>query len=94
MQQPEKVLVPAMVGLDMADAVALAATAEVTVEVVIGPVAVGAVTAQEPQAGTQVEPGSVVQVTVERPDGGGGRDRAPMPVGPDDPAEAGAPTGV
>jgi beta-lactam-binding protein with PASTA domain len=91
----EKVLVPALVGLEVGDAHQLAFEARV---VVVGPdpatplPVAGVVTAQQPGAGTRVEPAHQVVVMVDPgPDegGGGGGGGRPLPTptpGPLDPA--------
>lgn len=93
--QPEKVLVPALVGLDMSDATRLAFTAGVALDPITGPAMTGAVTGQQPLAGTQVEPGSAVQITVDESGGGGGGGAALVPPpSPLDPSGAQDPAGV
>ncbi|WP_073455086.1 PASTA domain-containing protein [Pseudonocardia thermophila] len=94
-QEPEKVLVPALVGLDFADATRLAALSGIALDPITGPVREGAVTGQQPLAGTTVPPGSTVQVTVEETGrgGGGGSALIPPPT-PLDPTGAGDPAGV
>jgi beta-lactam-binding protein with PASTA domain len=90
MTGPEHVLVPALVGLDIADAHELALTARVAV---VGedpdvplPLS-GVVTAQEPGAGTQVYPGDPVMIRViDGGGGGGGSARIPPGPRPRDPA--------
>jgi beta-lactam-binding protein with PASTA domain len=92
----EKVLVPALVGLEVGDAHQLAFEARV---VVVGPdpatplPVAGVVIAQEPTAGTRVEPAHQVVIAVDTgPDddggggGGGGRPLSTPPPGPLDPA--------
>jgi beta-lactam-binding protein with PASTA domain len=85
---PQKVLVPALVGLGVQDAHALARTAEVVVVSAEpdGDLPVtGTVSAQQPGAGTRVEPATPVAVLVEQDDPGGGRGVAappPEPLGP------------
>lgn len=88
MNTPHLVLVPALVGLDAADAHDLATSAGV---VAVDPTSdgtptlTGTVTAQDPQAGTRVEPGSPVTVWIEKPGGGGGGGgggSAPVTPGP------------
>ncbi|MGI5130099.1 PASTA domain-containing protein [Pseudonocardia sp. CA-107938] len=86
MEHREKVLVPALVGLDMIDATRLAAAAGVALDPITGPARSGEVTGQQPLAGTKVDPGSAVQITVDESGGGGGGGSAlvppPVPVGP------------
>lgn len=89
MTGPEHVLVPALVGLDIADAHELALTARVAV---VGedpdvplPLS-GVVTAQQPGAGTQVLPGDPVMIEVVGGGGGGGSARVPPGPRPLDPA--------
>ncbi len=91
MEKQEKVLVPALVGLDVGDAHELAFTARVVA--VAGdpdeplPVS-GVVTAQLPEAGTRVAPADPVIIAVDPGGGGGGGGRRvePPPPGPMDPA--------
>lgn len=83
----EHVLVPAMVGLDVTDAQALALAARVvtvTEDPDTPPPRYGTVIAQRPTAGTQVLPGDPVTIWVEAGDdgGGGGGGSAPRPVDP------------
>jgi hypothetical protein len=69
----EHVLVPALVGLDVVDAQALAVAARVvttTDDPDTPPRLTGTVVAQKPMAGTQVHPGDTVTIWVE--DTGGG----------------------
>jgi beta-lactam-binding protein with PASTA domain len=89
----EKVLVPALVGLEVSEAHERAFDARL-VAVAVDPVAPlpvsGVVTAQSPAAGTRVDPGDSVEIVVDSgPDdgggGGGGAPLAPHP-GPLDPA--------
>ena len=90
-QDEEKVLVPALVGLDVADAHELAFEARV-VAVAADPdeplPASGVVTAQAPTAGTRVDPAAAVAIAVDPGGGGGGGGRrlAPPPPGPRDPS--------
>jgi hypothetical protein len=71
----EKVLVPALVGLEVGDAHELAFSARVVAvaadPTVPLPVA-GIVTAQEPSAGTRVDPADPVVIAVSSGPGGGG----------------------
>jgi hypothetical protein len=71
----EKVLVPALVGLEVGDAHELAFAARV-VAVTADPAtplpAAGVVTAQEPGAGTRVDPAATVAIAVDAGPGGGG----------------------
>ena len=92
--QPEKVLVPALVGLDMIDATRLAFTAGVALDPITGPARTGEVTGQQPLAGTQVDPGSAVQITVDESGGGGGGAALVPPPTPLDPSGAHDPAGV
>lgn len=91
MEKQEKVLVPALVGLDVGDAHELAFTARV-VAVAAGPddplPVSGVVTAQQPEAGTRVAPADAVAIAVDPGGGGGGGGRPvePPPPGPMDPA--------
>jgi beta-lactam-binding protein with PASTA domain len=83
----EHVLVPAMVGLDVIDAQALALAARivtVTEDPDTPPPQHGTVIAQRPTAGTQVLPGDPVMIWVDESDddGGGGGGSAPRPVDP------------
>ena len=86
----DHVLVPAMVGLDVADAQALALTARVapvTEDPDTPPPLSGTVIAQRPTAGTQVLPGDPVTIWVEEKGddggrGGGGGTRRPVPPTP------------
>lgn len=90
----EKVLVPALVGLEVGDAHELAFEARV-VAVAADPAeplpATGVVTAQAPGAGTRVDPAAAVAIAVD-PDpgggggGGGGRRLPSPPPGPRDPS--------
>ena len=68
MSAQEKVLVPALVGLEVSDAHEVAFAARV-VAVAVDPAAplpvAGVVTAQAPSAGTRVEPGASVEIAVE-----------------------------
>jgi beta-lactam-binding protein with PASTA domain len=87
----EKVLVPAFVGLEVAEAHALAFTARVAL-VTADPAeplpVTGVVTAQAPSAGTRVDPAASVAVAVD-PDhggGGGGGSTVEPPPQPLDPA--------
>jgi beta-lactam-binding protein with PASTA domain len=79
-----KVLVPALVGLEVSDAHELAFAARV-VAVAVDPAAPlptsGIVTAQAPNAGTRVDPGDTVEIVVE-PGGGGGGGGGSSPVEP------------
>lgn len=90
MTSPEHVLVPALVGLDCAEAKELALVARVAI---VGPdpehslPADGVVIGQKPMAGTQVRPGDRVIVWIEIDsdgdgDGDGGGGSAPRPDGP------------
>lgn len=89
MHDPEEVLVPALVGLDVQDAHELAFTARVVV--VSGEPegelpTTGTVIAQQPVAGTRTAPAASVEVLVE-PEGGGGGGQTvavppPEPLGP------------
>jgi hypothetical protein len=89
-RKQEKVLVPALVGLDIGDAHQLAFAARV---VAVAPdpddplPITGTVTAQAPTPGTRVVPAAPVVIAVE-PGGGGGGGRLvePPPPGPMDPA--------
>ena len=92
--QPEKVLVPALVGLDMTDATRLAFAAGVELDPIMGPARTGEVTGQQPLAGTQVEPGSTVQITVDESKGGDGGAALVPPPTPLDPSGARDPAGV
>ncbi|MGH3585840.1 MAG: hypothetical protein ACRDQ0_05915 [Pseudonocardia sp.] len=99
MSDQEKVLVPALVGLEVGDAHELAFTARV---VVVAPdpavplPTAGVVTAQQPSAGTRVEPAHPIVVAVDPGPGdeggggggggGGGRPLTTPPPGPLDPA--------
>jgi uncharacterized membrane protein YgcG len=71
----EKVLVPALIGLEVSDAHDLAFTARV-VAVAADPAiplpTAGVVTAQQPSAGTRVDPADTVAIAVEPRHGGGG----------------------
>jgi hypothetical protein len=89
----EKVLVPALVGLDVAEAHELAFRARV-VAVAADPdeelPVAGVITDQQPRAGCRVTPAASVAVIVEPPGGrggggGGGRIETPPP-GPVNPA--------
>lgn len=90
--QEEKVLVPALVGLEVSDAHELAFEARVVVvsadpDVPL-PVA-GTVVAQAPSAGTRVAPAHPVVVAVDTGGGGGGgggRKLTTPPPGPRDPS--------
>jgi beta-lactam-binding protein with PASTA domain len=94
-QQPEKALVPALVGLSLAEATRLAGAAGVTLEPITGPARDGEVTGQQPLAGLQVDPGTAVQVSVEEQGGGGGGGSALVPPPtPSDPSGAGDPAAV
>jgi hypothetical protein len=82
--------VPALVGLEIGEAHALALAARVVI-VSADPVdplpPTGIVTAQQPLAGYDVEPATAVEVLVEtRGGGGGGGVVAPSPPPPLDPA--------
>jgi beta-lactam-binding protein with PASTA domain len=96
--QEEKVLVPALVGLEVSDAHELAFEARVVV--VAGdpdePLpATGVVTAQAPAAGTRVHPAAAVAIAVDPGGGGGGgggRRLTPPPPGPRDPYGEKTPT--
>lgn len=94
MQQPEKALVPALVGLSLTEANRLAGAAGVTLDPITGPTRDGEVTGQQPLAGTQVDPGAEVQVVVEGDGGGGGGSALVPPPTPKDPTEAGDPAAV
>jgi beta-lactam-binding protein with PASTA domain len=90
--QEEKVLVPALVGLEVSDAHELAFEARVVV-VAADPdeplPAAGIVTAQAPTAGTRVDPAAAVAVAVDAQGGGGGgggRRLKTPPPGPRDPS--------
>jgi beta-lactam-binding protein with PASTA domain len=89
--QEEKVLVPALVGLQVGDAHELAFEARVVV-VAADPdeplPATGTVIAQSPTAGTRVAPAHPVAVAVESGGrgGGGGRRLTTPPPGPRDPS--------
>jgi hypothetical protein len=81
----DTVLVPALVGLDLADAHALAMDARVVIASAdpANPLpTTGVVTAQEPAAGLKAEPADTVLVVVDE----GGHDRAPVPPASTDPA--------
>lgn len=89
--QEEKVLVPALVGLEVSAAHELAFEARVVV-VAADPddplPTTGVVTAQAPTAGTRVHPAAAVAVAVDPGGGGGGgggRRLTPPPPGPRDP---------
>ncbi|WP_094930269.1 PASTA domain-containing protein [Pseudonocardia sp. MH-G8] len=77
MSDQEKVLVPALIGLEVSDAHDLAFTARV-VAVAADPAiplpTAGVVTAQQPSAGTRVDPADTVAIAVEPRHGGGGGD--------------------
>jgi hypothetical protein len=87
----EKVLVPALVGLDVSDAHQLAFAARV---VAVAPdpdkplPITGTVTAQAPAPGTRVVPAAPIVIAVDPGGGGGGGGRLvePPPPGPMDPA--------
>lgn len=90
--QEQKVLVPALVGLDVSDAHELAFEARVVV-VAADPdeplPLTGTVVAQSPIAGTRVEPAHPVVIAVESRGGGGGgggRRLTTPPPGPRDPS--------
>ena len=96
--QEEKVLVPALVGLEVSAAHELAFEARVVV-VAADPdeplPATGVVTAQAPSAGTRVHPAAAVAVAVDPGGGGGGgggRRLTPPPPGPRDPYGEKTPT--
>jgi beta-lactam-binding protein with PASTA domain len=96
--QEEKVLVPALVGLEVSAAHELAFEARVVV-VAADPddplPATGVVTAQAPAAGTRVNPAAAVAVAVDPGGGGGGgggRRLTPPPPGPRDPYGEKTPT--
>jgi PASTA domain len=87
----EHVLVPALVGLDVADAQALAIAARVVTvsdDPDMPPRLTGTVVAQKPRAGTQVHPGDTVTIWVEDGGGddggggGGGGGGSPLPDSP------------
>jgi beta-lactam-binding protein with PASTA domain len=88
----EKVLVPALVGLDVSDAHELAFEARVVV-VTADPdeplPVTGTVIAQTPSAGTRVPPAAPVAIAVDKGGGGGGggggRRLTTPPPGPRDP---------
>ncbi|OZM77245.1 PASTA domain-containing protein [Pseudonocardia sp. MH-G8] len=87
MADEEHVLVPAMIGLDIVDAQALALAARVvtvTEDPDLPPPLSGVVVDQQPAAGTQVFPGEPVTIWVEEKGGGGGS--APLDPGPLQPA--------
>jgi hypothetical protein len=89
--EQEKVLVPALVGLDVAEAHELAFRARV-VAVAADPdeelPVAGVITDQQPRAGCRVTPAASVAVIVEPPGGGGGGGGrvATPPPGPRNPA--------
>ncbi|WP_345602379.1 PASTA domain-containing protein [Pseudonocardia adelaidensis] len=90
--QEEKVLVPALVGLEVSDAHELAFEARVVV-VTADPdeplPLTGTVVAQTPGAGTRVDPAHPVAIAVEAGGGGGGgggRRLTTPPPGPRDPS--------
>jgi beta-lactam-binding protein with PASTA domain len=90
-EREEKVLVPALIGLDVSDAHELAFEARVVV-VTADPdeplPATGTVIAQTPSAGTRVPPAAPVAIAVEKGGGGGGgggRRLTTPPPGPRDP---------
>ncbi|WP_170231537.1 PASTA domain-containing protein [Pseudonocardia kunmingensis] len=98
MSDQEKVLVPALIGLEVGDAHELAFAARV-VAVAADPATplptAGVVTAQDPSAGTRVDPAATVAIAVDAGpadgggDGGGGGGGRPLPTpppGPRDPA--------
>lgn len=90
MHEPEEVLVPALVGLDVHDAHELAFTARVVV--VSGDPdgelpATGTVVAQQPVAGTRTAAATFVAVLVESDGGGGGGQ--PVAVPPPEPLAPG-----
>ena len=83
----EYILVPAMVGLDIIDAQAVALAARVvtvTEDPNTPPPLSGTVIAQRPTAGTQVLPGDTVTIWVK--DGGGGFGPKPLDPNPLQPA--------
>ncbi|TWF79216.1 PASTA domain-containing protein [Pseudonocardia hierapolitana] len=91
-EREDKVLVPALVGLDVSDAHELAFEARVVV-VAADPdeplPATGVIIAQAPAAGTRVAPAHPVAVAVETGGGGGGgggRRLTTPPPGPRDPS--------
>jgi beta-lactam-binding protein with PASTA domain len=88
----EKVLVPALVGLELSDAHELAFEARVVL-VAADPdeplPLTGTVVAQAPRAGTRVAPAHAVAIAVETAGGGGGgggRRLTTPPPGPRDPS--------
>ncbi|GAA3080455.1 hypothetical protein GCM10010464_50670 [Pseudonocardia yunnanensis] len=91
MRKQEKVLVPALVGLEVSDAHQLAFTARV---VAVAPdpdnplPITGTVTAQAPAPGTRVVPAAPVVIAVDPggSGGGGGGSLVEPPPGPMDPA--------
>lgn len=81
----DTVLVPALVGLGLSDAHALALDARLVIASAdpARPLPVsGVVTAQEPAAGLKAAPADTVLVVVDE----GGHDRAELPTPSDDPA--------
>lgn len=71
----EHVLAPALIGLEVTDAHALALDARVVTvndDPDTPPPLAGTVVAQHPQAGTQVRPGDAIQILVEADGGDGG----------------------
>jgi len=85
----EYVLVPALVGLQVGDAHALALDSRVVTvneDPDTPPPLSGTVAAQYPLGGTRVRPGDAVQIRVEHGGGGGGGSRTPDVPDPLDPA--------
>jgi beta-lactam-binding protein with PASTA domain len=87
--EQEKVLVPALVGLEVSEAHELAFRARV-VAVAADPdeelPVAGVVVDQQPRAGVAVAPAAAVAVIVETSGGGGGRPVGPPAPEPQDPA--------
>ena len=86
----DEVLVPALVGLEIGEAHALALSARVVVASAdpVDPLpTTGVVSAQQPLAGIAVPPATTVSVLVDTDGGGGGGSSgAPVPPAPLDPA--------
>lgn len=85
MQTDEQVPAPALVGLEVLEAHALALDARVVTmsgDPDTPPPISGVVVAQKPLGGTPVTPGDPIMIWVEESGGGGGGGGSPVPDGP------------
>lgn len=85
MQTPDLVLVPALVGLDAAEAHEVAMAARVVAvdpEPDTPPTLSGTVVAQQPEPGARIPAGDPVTIWPDNADGGGGGGGMPQPDSP------------